>query len=246
MFDLKSFDLKKLKNSKKELGIILGTSAIWIGLVGVVFYMSGSVPSIGSKYIYTVKATRPVSAGNVIKETDLKLVKDSVYNYVQTSYSSVSPIVGKIATRNIYKNENIKQDDISPNSSSLRPCTLPVSLSNLSDSSISPGDYVDVIANYKDKGRKPDIIVSKALVKKVVDSTGKEISEQQSSDQNQLPAFLTIMVSSNSIMYVEDAKKTVSFDFYKYPSSATAQSKVTYTPSWDNQTSQAAASVKNK
>lgn len=251
MVDLKSFNLKSLKDRKKELGIILGTSAVWLGLAGAVFYMSGSVPSIGSKYIYTVKAARPVSAGNIIKKTDLKIVKDSVYDYIQTSYSSIAPVVGKIATRNIYKNENIKKDDISSNSSNLRPCTLPVSLSSLSDSSISPGDYVDVIVNYKDKGEKPNVIISKALVTKVIDSTGKEVSEQQSpSDQNQIPAFLTVMVNSSSIMYVEDAKKTASFDFYKYTSSTTAQSKVTYVPSWDKQTSkqmsQTTSSVKSK
>lgn len=224
---------KDLKNKKKEIGIVFGTSAVWIGLIGTALYMTGSVPSLGSKYVYTVKAAKNLTAGNTIKMSDLKLVKNSIYNQVPTSYTKTGPVVGKIAERNIYKNEDIKKDDISTSTNNLRPCTLPVSLDTLSDNSITTGDYVDIIVNYKEKGKKPDVIVSKALVSKVVDSTGELMSDQKTSDQKQVPAFLTTLVSSNSIMYVEDAKKIASFDFYRYPSASVAASKVTYIPSWD-------------
>jgi Flp pilus assembly protein CpaB len=224
-----------LKSRKKEIGIVLATSAVWIGIIGATFYITGSVPSLKGKYVYSVKAAKNITAGSIVKQSDLKIVKDSIYNKVPTSYgyNETKSIVGKIADRNIYKNENIKKDDISESTNNLRPCTLPVSLDTLSDNSIASGDYVDVIVNYKEKGRKPDIIVAKALVSKVVDSTGEPMSAQKTSDQKQIPAHLTVLVNNSDILSIEDAKKIASFSFYKYLSQSTAASKVTYIPSWD-------------
>lgn len=226
---------KRLKSKRKEIGIAAATSALWIGIIGAAFYINGAALPSGGKYVYSVKAAKNIVAGNIIKLSDLKLIKEPAYNKISTSYNKEEPVVGKMTERNIYKNEDIKKDDISEYTNNLRPCTLPVSLDTLSDNSITAGDYVDIIVNYKEKGKKPDIIVSKALVSKVVDSTGEPMLSEKASDQKQIPAHLTVLVSSDSILLVEDAKKTASFDFYKYPSRNTEASKVTYIPSWDRQ-----------
>lgn len=226
---------KRLKGKRKEIGIAAATSALWIGIIGAVFYINGPTLPSGGKYVYSVKAAKNIIAGNIIKLSDLKLTKEPVYNKISTSYNKEEPVVGKMAERNIYKNEDIKKDDIFEYTNNLRPCTLAVSLDTLSDNSITDGDYVDIIVNYKEKGKKPDIIVSKALVSKVVDSTGEPMSSEKASDQKQIPAHLTVLVNSDSILFVEDAKKTASFDFYKYPYRNTEASKVTYIPSWDRQ-----------
>jgi Flp pilus assembly protein CpaB len=218
--------------NKKTMGIVLATSAVWLGIIGSAVYLTGFVPSIGNKYIYTVKAAKNISAGKPISITDLKLVKDFNYNYVPTSYNNKQAIAGKTAQRNIYTNENIKQDDISSSNVKLWPCTLQVSLDNLSDPSINTGDYVDIILNYKEESKKPDIVVAKALVENVIDSSGETISKQKTSDQKQIPAHLTALVKNTDILYLNDAKKLGTFQFYKYPAQNLDASKATYKPSW--------------
>lgn len=244
------------KNSKKEsklvplnsssISLILATSAVWVGLIAggiyVKEYTGISIPSlnINNQKVQVLKISKDVKNGSIIKSSDLKIVKESATDIVANASNNPKEVIGKTALKNFYPNEQILLSDITvKNSEELKPCSIPVTLGNLSDNTINSGDYVDVVLNYKSQvqkaDKKPDIVSSKMLVKSVTDSKGLSIQNYNSkaSTDVQIPAYITVMGTEKDILFIEDAKKKGSLDFYLYPNKNSKASTRTYIPSWE-------------
>lgn len=229
---------------KKLLSAVLATSAIWIGLIACGLYVEEnsniSIPSlnINTQKVEVLKVARNIKVGDEIKSTDLKISKESVDKVVSVACNNPSQIIGKVADRNLYQNQQILADDVISKSlveNKLRLCTVPITLSNLNDNTISAGDYIDLLAVYKKENKKPEVVSSKVLVKSVVDSKGQPIrdSQDKTSTDTQIPAYITVLAPSEDISNIEDAKKTRTIDCFVYSDKNAQASEKTYVPSWN-------------
>ncbi|NMA58635.1 SAF domain-containing protein [Clostridium cochlearium] len=233
-----------MHDKKKTIKIVATTSAFWLCLsIGGLYLRENdyiSIPGVkaASQKVNILKVSRNITVGEKIRETDLKLVKETVNNVVSNCYTNEKLVVGKIAQRNLYKNEQIKKEDVLEKDlkdNKLRPCTMAVKLSNLNDITIKKGDFIDVVLNYKKNGIKPDIVVPKAIVKSVLDAKGEPITYEKSTENKQIPAYITFMCSLQDSLLVEDAKKQGTLGYYVYIDNTDETSKRTYIPSWEKQ-----------